>query len=116
MPCAIKYGIDVDTFYKLNPKIMKVYQDVYMDKHKEELQEVEVTAYVNGVYQMKAIASVLSKNSQYPKKLLGILKTEDEEEEVELTEEEKKEQQELLLAKLQIMMGNFETSRINKDS
>lgn len=95
---------------------MNAYQDAYVEKKKETLQIMEIGSYLNGMYDMQAIASVMSKEVKYPEKPYGLFYDSNHQEEIEekeLTEEEKLQAQKELLMKLQIMQSNFESSHRN---
>lgn len=91
---------------------MYAYQDAYIEKKKQELKMLDISAYYNGMYTLQAIASCFSKNTKYPEKPYSIQKQEEKsiEQNVELTDEQKIQYQKQLLMKLQIMQSNFETS------
>lgn len=107
----------MQTFWKLNPKIMYVYQDAYIEQKKQEMKMLDISAYYNGMYVQRAIASCFSKNAKYPEKPLLIQKQmkEEIEQEKELTEEQKMKYQKQLLMQLQIMQSNFETGKKSKE-
>lgn len=71
MPVAIKYGIPYDTFWKINPKILKMYQDAKTEEVEMRSKVTDYTAWLNGVYVAKAIASCFSKGAKYPDKPFG---------------------------------------------
>lgn len=109
LPAAIRYGIDIRTFWTLNPRIMYAYQDAYMEKKKEEMQLIEVSAYMAGAYNMRAMAAIVNgKKHAYPSKPL-MLAEEKEPEPEELTEEQKIKYQKQLLMQLRVMQSNFES-------
>lgn len=76
LPAAIRYGIDIQTFWTLNPRIMYVYQDAYIETKKQEMKMLDVSAYYNGLYVQQAIASCFSKKAKYPKQPLSLAKKE----------------------------------------
>lgn len=59
MPHAIRYGISMDVFWTLNPKIMFVYQKEYIRKQKEDNQRTDQLAYLNGLYMVHAVATCM---------------------------------------------------------
>lgn len=96
---------------------MYVYQDAYIEQKKQEMKMLDISAYYNGMYVQRAIASCFGKNAKYPEKPLLIQKQmkEEIEQEKELTEEQKIEYQKQLLMQLQIMQSNFETGKKSKE-
>ena len=90
---------------------MYAYQDAYLEQKERELKLMDATAFYNGLYVQRAIASCFSKNEKYPEKPMLIEKKLFNEEEPELTEEQKLEYQKQLLMQLQIMQSNFETGK-----
>lgn len=76
LPAAVHYGIDINTFWKLNPKIMYIYQDAYLKKKKDEMQTLDIQAYFQGMYVQNAIASCFNKKAKYPKKPLSLKREE----------------------------------------
>lgn len=66
LPAAIRYGISYETFWSLNPRIMDIYQKAYIQKKKEEFEQIETMAWLNGRYVMSAVGACFSKNAKYP--------------------------------------------------
>lgn len=111
LPAAIRYGIDIRTFWTLNPKIMFAYQDAYIEMKRLEFEQIETGAYLNGIYNLHAMAAAFDgKKNPYPKQLL--LSSNSNNEEENLTEEQKIEYQKKLLMQLQVMQSNFETCKV----
>ena len=69
---AIRYGIPIDVFRKLNPRYMEIYHDAYEDKRKEQIEMIEYQAWMYGIYIECAIASAFSSDNKYPEKPFGI--------------------------------------------
>lgn len=93
---------------------MYAYQDAYLEQKEQELKLLDVSAFYNGLYVHRAIASCFSKNTKYPEKPLLLEKRLGEPKEIgekELTEEQKIEYQKRLLMQLQILQSNFETGK-----
>lgn len=113
MPAAIQYGIDLNTFFRLNPRIMFMYQEARENEACEKVQMMEANAFINGIYQVRAISNALfGRKSPYPEKILGIVGNKNPKVvEHEMTEAEKIEAQKKVLAGLMIMQSNFETSK-----
>lgn len=45
---------------------MDIYQEAYLQKRKEEFNQIDVMAWLNGKYMVAAISSCFSKKSKYP--------------------------------------------------
>lgn len=63
----------MQTFRKLNPRIMYAYQDAYIEQKKQEMQMLDISAYYNGMYVQQAIASCFSRKAKYPKQPLSLV-------------------------------------------
>ena len=50
MRSAIRYGIPINDFWELNPRIMSMYQDDYIEKKLEHYKELDKMAYLMGSY------------------------------------------------------------------
>lgn len=50
----------------LNPRIMNAYQEAFTEKKKQEAQIIDLSAYYNGIYCLRAIGAAFSKSSKYP--------------------------------------------------
>ena len=70
MPAAIRFGIQMDVFWELNPKYMYLYQKAYLQE--EQVRFLDVAAYYQGLYVQMAIASCFSKRGKYPKRPLSM--------------------------------------------
>lgn len=112
LPYALSIGVDYKLFWRLNPTKLKAFNQAYQFSFDRRMQEAEMTAYMNGLYVVKAIACTFGK-SKYPEKPIGLLKT-DKKEDVELTEEDIQAQRDKLVLSLQIMQTNFELSKIQE--
>lgn len=78
LPAAIRYGIPYDTFWKLNPRIMDIYQDNYRKSLEEKQKLIDYEAWLHGQYQVASIGAALSKKCKYPQR--PITMTQDEQE------------------------------------
>lgn len=71
LPAAYRIGLDLDLFWRLNPRRMEPFLRMYENKRTEELREKREfnnqLAYLTGRYVQAAIASCLSKGCEYPK-------------------------------------------------
>lgn len=104
----------MDTFWKLNPRYMELYHDDYEKRMEEKLQMMEYQAWINGFYVHRSIVAAFCSDCNYPDRPLSYEETneaiETPEDEEELTEEQKIQAQKELLARLQIMQCNFEST------
>lgn len=80
MPASVRYGISYEIFWKLNPKIMGIYQEEYLNKQKQ----MDYNLWSLGIYMQSAVASALNKNNKYFDKPISELL-----EEKQLSDEEK---------------------------
>jgi hypothetical protein len=79
-------GISYETFWHLNPKKMKPIEKAYEMKMESQQAQMNLEAWLDGLYVQNAVASVLAKNAKYPKKpfeLFGAEKKKTPEEEAE---------------------------------
>lgn len=111
---AIRCGIPIDLFRKLNPRYMELYHDAYENRQKEQIEMLEYQAWMNGIYIRHSIASVFDSDNKYPEKPIGLFDDKEDTENEELTEEQKVQAQKDLLMKLQIMQSNFESTHPKK--
>lgn len=106
------------TFWTLNPRIMYTYQEAYIAEKQQEIKLLESGAYINGIYNMRAIAAAFNGNKvPYPKKPFLFENQKEiraEEQHEELTEEQKIQYQRQLLMQLQIMQSNYETGKAGR--
>lgn len=66
MPLAVKYGIPLLTFYKLNPAKMLRYLPFFTEQAKQKKRDVSEAGWTNGVYVGRAIAGCFPKGKKYP--------------------------------------------------
>lgn len=78
----------------------------------DELEKIELQAYVNGLYNKASILSAMNKDNKYPEKPLGLFN--EKEEEVELTEEQKVAEAKKVFEMLSIMQFNHENTKGSK--
>lgn len=45
---------------------MDIYQEAYLQKKREEFEQIETMAWLNGRYVMSAVGACFSKNAKYP--------------------------------------------------
>lgn len=68
LPSAVRYGVSWETFWKLNPKKLKIWEKNFEEQQELAQHRMNLAGFVNGLYVQNAIASVLSKNAKYPTK------------------------------------------------
>lgn len=69
---ALKVGVSYDIFWRLNPRKLKPFIEVYSEKVQEEIRVKDYDAWLQGLYIQKAVASVLNGGkAKYPQKPLG---------------------------------------------
>lgn len=83
MPLAVKYGIPLLVFYKLNPVKMERYLPFFTEQMSQRHKELSDTGWVNGLYVSKAIGSCFAKNAKYPEEPLELWVSGDISEETE---------------------------------
>lgn len=67
LPAAVRFGIPYETFWRLTPADMFIYQEQYRQKQAETCRLIEEQAYIQGIYTSLAIGAALSKNVHFPK-------------------------------------------------
>lgn len=68
-PAAVRFNIPYDTFWNLNPRIMEIYQDKYISQIEEQRDMMNLSAWLQGQYQVLAISTALNgKKCKYPDK------------------------------------------------
>lgn len=72
----------------LNPRIMNAYQEAFTEKKKQETQIIDLSAYYNGIYCLRAIGAAFSKSSKYPSQPYSLMDKEEQEEAEPLSEAE----------------------------
>lgn len=63
---AYRIGLDLNTFWRLNPRRMKPFLDMFEQKKCEERDQLNFHAYMTGVYVRDAIGACFNKNGKYP--------------------------------------------------
>lgn len=66
MPLAVKYGIPLLTFYKLNPVKMLRYLPFFTEQAKQRHKDMSDVGWVNGIYVGRAIGNCFPKGKKYP--------------------------------------------------
>lgn len=66
MPIGVKYGLDVQEFYSLNPAKIERYQPFLNERLKQKGESISEVGWVNGLYVSRAIDGVLPKGKRYP--------------------------------------------------
>ena len=75
---AVKYGIPLDLFMKLNPRLMERYQPYFQEQLKQRREDISDAGWTNGLYVGRAIGSCFSKNTKYPDEPLKLWGTGEE--------------------------------------
>jgi hypothetical protein len=68
LPQCLSIGIDYNTFWLLNPKKVKVFTKVFIEKKEEERALINYTSWLTGLYISHSIGACFSKNAKYPDK------------------------------------------------
>ncbi len=68
LPQCLEMEIDYNTFWRLNPKLVKIHAKVFKNKQEEKRATINFNAWLHGIYMRDAIASCLSKSATYPDK------------------------------------------------
>lgn len=110
MPNALSIGVDYNLFWHLNITKLKPFYVAHELIQKREMKELEISAYIYGIYTKYGVACGMNNKNKFPDKPINFFK--ENEETKELTEEEIQRQRETLVLSLQIMQTNFE---LNKD-
>ncbi|MEZ3487319.1 MAG: hypothetical protein K1W22_12225 [Lachnospiraceae bacterium] len=66
LPIALRYKIDYETFWNINPRIINIYQEEYRRRIEEQQKLMDYEAWLRGQYQMASIGAALSKKCKYP--------------------------------------------------
>ena len=72
-------GIDYNTFWQLNPKKLEPFIEAFKTKQKQEQEQINIAAWLNGLYIQQAIAACFSKGVKYPEKPFSLDKDESKE-------------------------------------
>lgn len=76
LPKALMMGVDYDLFWTLNPESLKPFIKAFSLQQ----EQIDTSAWLNGLYVRLAVGSVLGNNTDYPKQPLSIAKEPSEEE------------------------------------
>lgn len=68
LPAAYRMGLDMNLFWRLNPRRMKPFFKAFEQSQREERDRMNNSAYLTGVYVRDAVVSCLVKNAKYPDK------------------------------------------------
>ena len=107
---ALRYGMTKHEYMHSTPHDVDLFLQVKSDEEKQKGEIMNYTAWLNGLYVARAVASVMSKKSKYPKKPISdkdsefvdsIVVTED------MSEEAKEHTRQLLLGNLLEMQNDF---------
>ena len=108
-------GISWESFWKMNPRIIKLHIKGYQEKEENEIKKANVISHLLGLYFQESIAATVgnmfSKKGSIPHKYPE--KPYELNEHKEMTEEELTKQRELFVAKLEVMKNNFDLTHKN---
>lgn len=65
-------GVPYDTFWHLNPKRMRPIEKAYEMKLESAQNRMNLEAWLFGLYNQHAVASILSKSAKYPQKPMDV--------------------------------------------
>lgn len=86
------------------PAAIQLFLTAYAERRKEEMELREQTAWLNGVYVLRAIGAAFDKKSRYPDNPI----VEKEKRRTDFTDEEKERYAKILFGQLNVMKENFE--------
>lgn len=65
LPQALTMGVDYTLFWTLNPRKLKPFIQAYKDKIKARHAEINLSAWLTGIYNRQAIVSALEPKVKY---------------------------------------------------
>lgn len=65
-------GVPYEIFWHLNPTKLKPFEKAYELKIEARQNSMNLEAWLNGLYNQNAIASIMGKNTKYPTKPIEI--------------------------------------------
>lgn len=109
-PHANAIGISWESFWKMNPRIVKLHIQGFRQREEMEINKANMISHLLGLYFQESIASTVgnmfskkgAKPYKYPEKPFQFNKEDN------LSKNEIKEQRKLLVAKLNMMKTNFD--------
>lgn len=114
---ALHYGMTKHEYMHSTPNDVDIFLQVKSDDERRSGDLVNYEAWLHGVYVARAVASVMSKKSKYPKKPISdkdnvqpdsIVATED------MSEEEKEQARKIFLGNLLEMQSDFNRTHKNE--
>lgn len=78
LPQALSMDIPYETFWILNPRLLKPFAKAFKSKQEEKQATINYTAWLNGIYISRAIGSCFSKDNHYPEKPIDLFEKEEE--------------------------------------
>lgn len=109
---AVKCGVPIDIFWKLNPIKLIRYSTFFEQNYKNRQKEIDLLAWRIGLYTIPGVDHVLDSKNKYPD--MPYMLDESAQKNSELTEEEISRQREAFLSSLMIMQANFNLNRSNE--
>ena len=108
---ALRFGMTKQQYMHLTPRDVEMFLDEKMKQEKDAADHINYTAWLNGLYVLRAVAAVMSKKSKYPKQPLTgddsismpdvIVATD------EMSDEDKEATRQIFLGNLLEMQNNF---------
>lgn len=83
----MQLGVDTKDFWSLTPKKLQPYIDAFQEKEKRELEQLNILAWLNGIYMGYCLTAVFGEHTQYPEKPLEIFQSMNEEEKIKREEQ-----------------------------
>lgn len=71
MPFALKIGVPYDVFWHLNPRTLQPFIMAYEQKQKDDMERLDYSAWLNGLYVMRAVGAAFSDKVKYFEKPLS---------------------------------------------
>ncbi len=64
--------VPYETFWKLNPKKLQPFEKAFEMEQKAHQNRMNLEAWIKGLYNQHAVASIMSKGARYPQKPLDL--------------------------------------------
>jgi hypothetical protein len=72
LPQALTIGIDYNLFWQLNPKKLEPFVESFKQRQEIKHNENNLAAWLQGIYNSRAIAAVFSKDEKYFEKPIDL--------------------------------------------
>lgn len=83
----MQLGVDAKEFWSLTPRKLQPYIDAFQEKEKRELEQLNFSAWLNGIYMGYCLTAAFGEHAEYPEKPLEIFKPISEEEKIKREEQ-----------------------------